>query len=112
MNHLHQLHCQTYSEGSLSLSDEACQAYLKDFPHWQLGQNPKHIFREFKFDNYYQTIAFVNALAFMAHREDHHPDLEVHYDRCRVQYSTHSVKGLSLNDFICAAQLDAIFSGN
>jgi len=53
-------------------------------------------------------MAFVNALAFMAHREDHHPDLGVHYDRCVVRYSTHDVGGLSENDFICAAKADAL----
>ena len=53
-------------------------------------------------------IYFVNALAFMAHQEDHHPDLGVHYDRCVVRYSTHDVGGLSENDFICAARADVL----
>ena len=53
-------------------------------------------------------MAFVNALAFVAHREDHHPDLGVHYDRCVVRYSTHDVGGLSENDFICAAKAEAL----
>ena len=56
------------------------------------------------------NLAFVNALAFMAHREDHHPDLGVHYDRCMVRYSTHDVGGLSENDFICAAKAEALNS--
>jgi 4a-hydroxytetrahydrobiopterin dehydratase len=51
-------------------------------------------------------MAFVNAVASIAHREDHHPDLEVHYDRCVVSYSTHDVGGLSLNDFICAVKVE------
>ena len=62
----------------------------------------------FRFDDYYRTIAFVNALAFIAHREDHHPDLSVHYDRVVVRYSTHDVGGLSENDFICAAKATAL----
>jgi 4a-hydroxytetrahydrobiopterin dehydratase len=53
-------------------------------------------------------MAFVNALAFIAHREDHHPDLCVHYNRCEIRFSTHDVGGLSLNDFICAAKTDAL----
>ena len=64
--------------------------------------------RTFRFKNYYETIAFVNALAWMAHSEDHHPDLAVGYNRCAVTYSTHSVSGLSENDFICAARIDTL----
>ena len=58
---------------------------------------------------YYRTLSFVNALAHFANREDHHPDLSVHYDRCVVRFSTHDVGGLSENDFICAAKADALF---
>ena len=68
----------------------------------------KAIARSFKFENYYQTISFVNAIAWIAHREDHHPDLAVGYNRCMVAFSTHSVGGLSENDFICAAKVDAL----
>jgi 4a-hydroxytetrahydrobiopterin dehydratase len=66
------------------------------------------IARTFRFKDFYETIAFVNALAWIANREDHHPDLEVGYNRCRVHFSTHSVQGLSRNDFICAARVDAL----
>ena len=62
----------------------------------------------YPFSNYYQTMAFVNAIAWVSHREDHHPDLLVGYNKCRVEYSTHSIGGLSENDFICAAKCDAI----
>ena len=64
----------------------------------------------YPFTNHYQTMAFVNALAWISHREDHHPDLSVGYNRCRVEYSTHAIGGLSENDFICAAKCDALFS--
>ena len=63
--------------------------------------------KTFAFANYYETIAFVNALAFIAHRQDHHPDLSVHFSRCVVRFTTHEVGGLSPSDFECAAQLDA-----
>lgn len=66
--------------------------------------------KTFRFPDYYRTIAFVNALAFVAHREDHHPDLGVHYDRCIVRFSTHDVGGLSENDFICAAKAERLAS--
>ena len=63
----------------------------------------------YPFANYHHTMAFVNALAWVSHREDHHPDLEVGYNKCRVTYWTHAVSGLSDNDFICAAKCDALF---
>jgi len=66
------------------------------------------IYREFTFKNYYKTMAFVNAVAWIAHQENHHPDLSVGYNRCLVRYSTHAIQGLSENDFICAAKVDAL----
>ena len=65
--------------------------------------------KTFRFKNYYETMAFVNAAAWISHREDHHPDLLVGYSQCKVSYVTHAIKGLSTNDFICAAKLDALF---
>ena len=56
-----------------------------------------------------QAMAFVNAVAWISHREDHHPDITVGYNQCRVEYMTHAIKGLSENDFICAAKLDKLF---
>ncbi len=66
--------------------------------------------KAYRFKNYYETIAFVNALAYIVHRENHHPDLHVGYNRCEVRFNTHSVNGLSENDFICAAKADAVYS--
>ena len=68
------------------------------------------ITKTFAFKDYYQTMAFVNASAWISHREDHHPDISVGYNRCRVEYQTHAINGLSENDFICAAKIDALFS--
>lgn len=65
--------------------------------------------RDFRFPDHYATVAFVNAVAWISHRQDHHPDLAVGYNTCRVAYSTHSIGGLSDNDFICAAKIDALF---
>lgn len=78
---------------------------------WMRIEDGKAIHKTFRFDDYYRTMAFVNALAFVAHAEDHHPDLGVHYNRCVVRYSTHDVGGLSLNDFICAAKAEALLPG-
>lgn len=77
-------------------------------PEWSVVEDGAAITRTFRFPDYYRTMAFVNALAFIAHEQDHHPDLGVHYDRCVVRYSTHDVGGLSENDFICAARADAL----
>jgi 4a-hydroxytetrahydrobiopterin dehydratase len=77
-------------------------------PGWHLDADRQVLTRDFKFDNFHATMAFVNAVASIAHVEDHHPDLEVGYGHCRVTFSTHSVGGLSENDFICAAKVDAL----
>jgi 4a-hydroxytetrahydrobiopterin dehydratase len=68
----------------------------------------REIARTYKFDDHYQTIAFVNAVAWISHSQNHHPDLEVSYNSCRVRYSTHAIGGLSENDFICAAKVEAL----
>ena len=66
--------------------------------------------RPITFANYYETISFVNAVAFIANAQDHHPDLSVHYNRCVVRFNTHDVKGLSETDFECASQVDALLA--
>lgn len=94
-------------EGAPLARTEA-ERLLSQIPGWELNAAGDEIARSFRFGNYYETLAFVNALAWIAHREDHHPDLEVGYNRCRVRFSTHSVQGLSENDFICAAKISAL----
>jgi len=76
-------------------------------PLWQINPEQQSISHRYEFKNYYQTIAFVNVIAQIAHQQDHHPDLQVSYKQCTVTYSTHSVGGLSLCDFICAAKINA-----
>jgi len=99
-------HCRPlHSSDAMGAGD--VRAQLAALPHWHLADDA--ISRTFRFANYFETVAFVNALAWMVHREDHHPDLFVGYDRCEVRFSTHSVGGISENDFICAAKADAIF---
>lgn len=75
---------------------------------WRVEREAGQLQREFRFRDFHHTMGFVNAVAYMANREDHHPDLEVGYNYCRVRWSTHDVGGLSLNDFICAAKVDAL----
>jgi 4a-hydroxytetrahydrobiopterin dehydratase len=75
---------------------------------WELTADAKCLKRALKFKDFYRTMSFVNALAHVANTEDHHPDLEVGYNYCRVAFTTHSIGGLSENDFICAAKLDRL----
>lgn len=77
---------------------------------WQLDLTQGRLSRSLQFRNYYETMAFVNVIAWIAHQQDHHPQLQVSYNRCVIDYTTHSVQGLSLNDFICAAHIDAQLS--
>ena len=109
MSDLTSKHCKP-CEGGVKPLDHGEAHALKAKLHsdWSLNEPGTEISRSFRFKNYYQTMAFVNAVAWIAHQEDHHPDLEVGYNRCRVRYSTHAIGGLSENDFICAAKLDAL----
>lgn len=75
---------------------------------WQVTQDFTRIKRSFSFANFYETMAFVNAIAWIANQENHHPDLEAGYNYCHVTFMTHALKGLSMNDFICAAKVDAL----
>ena len=101
-------HCLPRRGSEHRLPEARVRELLPEVPEWELVEDGHALTRTFRFPDYYRTMAFVNALAFMAHREDHHPDLGVHYDRCVVRYSTHDVGGLSENDFICAARADAL----
>lgn len=85
---------------------------LADLPGWKLSGDGDDVAIEktFTFEDYYETISFVNALAFLANAMDHHPDLSVHYRRCVVRFSTHSLKGISDTDFECAARTDALLA--
>ena len=85
-------------------------ANLATIDNWKLvGDGPTvAIEKTFTFANYFETMAFVNAVAFIAHVQDHHPDLSVHYNRCGVRFNTHDVGGISVSDFDCASQIDAL----
>jgi len=100
--------CMPCEGGVAPMDADAARAMLDQVNDWELDESGKEIARSFKFKNYYETMAFVNALAWVAHTEDHHPDLQVGYNRVQVRFSTHSIGGLSENDFICAAKIDAL----
>jgi len=108
MSELAKKHCVPCEGGVAPLSMQEAEALLKNIPGWQLKD--RQICRNYHFKNYYETMAFVNTTAWLSHRENHHPDLQVGYSDCLVTYMTHAIGGLSENDFICAAKIDALFS--
>jgi len=95
-----------------ALSATEIVAGLARLEGWKLSGDDANIAIEktFAFANYFETIAFVNALALIAHKQDHHPDLSVHYNRCVVRFNTHDVGGISATDFECATQADALLA--
>ncbi len=96
--------------GAPALDDAALPPLLAEIPDWNVRGT--RLEREFVFRDFHETMEFVNALAFMVHREDHHPDLTVGYRRCTASWTTHSAGNrLSENDFICAAKADALYAG-
>ncbi len=99
--------CKPCAVGTPPLNESDIQDQLTQLTGWQVVNG--ELTKDYAFKNYYETMAFVNAAAWISHREDHHPDIEVGYNRCRVRYITHAVGGLSDNDFICAAKIDALF---
>ncbi len=105
MTDLTRRHCQPL-EGQPPMGAAETADHLTRAPGWALVDGA--IQKRFEFANYHRTMAFVNALAWVAHAEDHHPDLQVSYNRCTVRFNTHSVGGISINDFICAAKVDAL----
>jgi 4a-hydroxytetrahydrobiopterin dehydratase len=98
-------HCQP---SVARLADAEAGRLLAELPGWAIEHGL--LAKSFGFGNYHETLAFVNAVAWIAHREDHHPDLAVSYNRCHVAWNTHSVGGLSENDFICAARVEALLT--
>lgn len=111
MSDLTQKRCEACEGIGAALTAEQVHQLLPQVDSaWHVAADHKHIKRTFAFQNFYETMAFVNAIAWMAHQENHHPDLEVGYNYCYVTYSTHALRGLSMNDFICAAKVDALLN--
>ena len=100
-------HCEP-QKGRQALDDAAVGELLGQLPGWQRSEDGKGITKDFSFPDFRHTLGFINAVGYMANREDHHPDLEAGYGHCQVLWSTHDVGGLSLNDFICAARVEAL----
>jgi len=109
---LAQSHCRPRKGKEYALDVAQIDAHLADLPGWALTDDGMGIHKEFRFEDFHHTMAFVNAVAWVAHAEDHHPDFKVSYPSCKLHYSTHDVGGLSLNDFICAAKVERLLADN
>lgn len=109
----HQLasqHCQPRKGKEHALDAATVASLLPLLPGWQVSDDGKALVKDFRFGNFHHTLGFINAVGFMANHEDHHPDLEAGYGHCHLLWSTHDVGGLSLNDFICAARVEALLA--
>lgn len=100
--------CKPRKGAADALGATELAAGLKALPGWQATENGKAISKDFRFADFHHTLGFINAVGFIANREDHHPDLEAGYGHCRLTWSTHDVGGLSMNDLICAAKVEAL----
>ena len=109
MSDLAERHCSNDAKLAPKLDNTEAKSLLSSIDGgWQLDLEEQLLSNHFEFKNYYQTMAFANAVAWIAHQQDHHPDMTISYRHCHIRYTTHSVKGLSINDFICAARIDAL----
>ncbi|MDH5395314.1 MAG: 4a-hydroxytetrahydrobiopterin dehydratase [Gammaproteobacteria bacterium] len=104
---LHQQHCNNKTRPQL-ISKALLSTYLTELSHWTCSEDNKIISRRCQFTNYYQTLAFINAVAWIAHQENHHPDIQFSYNQCTINYTTHSANGITLFDFICAAHIEQL----
>lgn len=110
-NDLATRHCQSLKGKEHALGTGQVAELLQLLPSgWQLRGDGAAIVKDFKFADFHHTLGFINAVGFMANQEDHHPDLEAGYGHCQVLWFTHDVGGLSLNDFICAARVEALLA--
>jgi 4a-hydroxytetrahydrobiopterin dehydratase len=108
MSELNKIRCVGCEGGIPALTAQEVQKFLEQIKNWQVSNDGKSISKRFTFKGFYKTIGFVNAIAWIANQENHHPDLRVGYNYCEVEYTTHAIKGLTKNDFICAAKVDAL----
>ena len=100
--------CQPCEGGVDPMTREQAETLVKQVPGWQLSDDGKMISRRFEFKGFYKTVAFINAMAWVANSENHHPDFSAGYNYCDINFTTHAIDGLSENDFICAAKINEL----
>ena len=98
--------CIPCEGGASPLKQDEVQKLLKEIPSWEIKSG--RVYKQFKFKNFNESIAFVNKVAEIAENESHHPDITINYNKVGIELYTHSIKGLSENDFIVAAKIDNI----
>jgi 4a-hydroxytetrahydrobiopterin dehydratase len=108
MKELHTIRCVACEGGVPASTTDEIKQYLQELNDWQLSADGKFISKRFTFKGFFKTMAFVNAIAWIANQEGHHPDMEVGYNYCVVNFTTHAINGLTKNDFICAAKIDRL----
>lgn len=101
-------HCEPRKGREHALDAARIRTLAALLPGWDVAADGKSVAKTFRFANFHETLGFINAVGWMANRQDHHPDLEAGYNRCVLHWSTHDVGGLSMNDFICAARVEVI----
>ena len=101
-------HCVPCEGGATPMDQDKARRLLTELPGWTLSADGKMISRRFEFKGFYRTMAFINAMAWIVNRENHHPDFSAGYGHCQVGFTTHAIGGLSENDFICAARISAL----
>ncbi len=106
MTDLTEKKCVPCEGGVQPLSKEKAEELIQKLDGWKVGENNKSITKDFSFKNFYKTMAFVNAVAWIANQDMHHPDMKIGYDYCKLELMTHAISGLSENDFIVAAKID------
>ena len=100
--------CEACEGGVEPLKKKEVDVLLEQVAGWAVNDAGTVISKTFQFKGFYKTMSLVNAIAWIANAELHHPDMEVSFDRCTVHFTTHAINGLSENDFICAAKVDAL----
>jgi 4a-hydroxytetrahydrobiopterin dehydratase len=102
------VHANRRALGATEIVTHLSKLNGEQVPGWRLIDDALE--KTFSFQNYHETIGFVNAVAFIANAEDHHPDLAVSYRQCTVRFNTHDVQGISVSDFYCASKVDALLA--
>jgi len=110
MNSLVNLQCKNITKEDPLLSKVEIDNYMASLKDWKIEDN--NLKKNFSFKNYYQTLAFVNAIGWIIHQQNHHPDVTITYNLCKVAFTTHSINALSINDFICAAKIEDMINNN
>jgi 4a-hydroxytetrahydrobiopterin dehydratase len=104
--------CKPYEPGMPVLNKKQIQEEISKINGWEYDNNKNHIYRKYEFSGYLKNIAFINAIAWFAHKQQHHPDINITYNSATVAYQTHEAKGITQNDLICATQINELYTEN